>query len=151
MKIIKESLKKKKNQSTSHGSQSKRVRRCAWTYECRCSECVRAAYARESECVVYLVECEARLRTTVKEVLVSYRVEGEPRRACVPLRESRIEYREPRLLQVGCSPIRSIRETHATDRHHKTFSNQTSSSFTFLIIPRLASQSFYWHSYEIAR
>jgi len=73
-------------------------------------ECERV---RASERVVYLAECEARLRTTVKEVSVSYGVEGERRRACVPLRESRIEHREPRLPQVGRPPIRSIRETRA--------------------------------------
>lgn len=73
----------------------------------RMRACVRASKRASERAnawgVVYLAEREARLRTTVKEVPMSYGAEGERRRACVPHRESRIASLTSRR-QVGRPP-----------------------------------------------
>lgn len=80
---------------------------------CQCDECVHACVSVQGAIeranargVVYLAEREARLRTTVKEVPMSYEAEGETKASiCAP---SRIENREPRLPQPGGASSNSL-------------------------------------------
>lgn len=79
-----------------------------WVRACvrKCLASDRASERANAWGVVYLAEREARLRTTVKEVPMSYGAEGERRRAYVPLQESRIASLASRS-QVGRPPTHS--------------------------------------------
>jgi len=77
-----------------------------------------SAYERANAWVVYLAECEARLRTTVKEVPMSYGAEGETKASMYA--PSRIENRAPRASPpAGGAPSNSLHSRNSlSSRHH---------------------------------